>query len=116
MSFYDDMASTAKEMLSEFGQDVLIIGREDVSTDPVTGIESGNERLRKTIGIMKTYPDNLIDGTRIKSSSRLLTLTADVKPEISDVIMFDGEEWAIDDIKTSNPAGTVLVYSVMVSR
>lgn len=114
--FYDKMADTSSRLLKKFGQDVFLI-RPDTTIDPVTGTDtSGVDRHYLLTGLFKSYPDNFIDGTRIKASDRMIIMSGDFEPEISDKIKTDNQEWNIESIKTTNPAGTALIYFVQVRR
>ena len=116
MNFYDDLASTALELIEEFGQTILLVRSGD-SSNPVTGATTiGSGTNHKLSGVLKRYPDNLIDGTRIKSSDRQIVIGGTVEPLMTDKVRIKDVDWAIESIQTSNPAGTALVYFIQVSR
>lgn len=116
MSFYSGLASTASRLISKYGQDILIVRSAD-SVDPVTGATTtGSNSNYKIKGILQTYPDNLIDGTRIKSSDRLVIIDGSVTPLMTDKVKLESQDWNIESIKTSNPAGTRLVHFVQARR
>ena len=112
MSFYDDMADTVTELLTEFGQTVTL-SRSTTTFDPVIGMntESSTASL-ETIGVIVPIRQSLIDGTRVQVGDKLYTLGPDVEPLMADKI--DG--WSIIAIEPINPAGTVLAYKVQVRR
>ena len=113
MSFYGKMAKTANRLIKKFGAAITISRVSGESVDPVTGVVTpGTEELFYPFGILKKYPDNLIDGTSIKSSDRVLILDNTVEPLMTDTIV----DWSIESIETSNPAGTSLVYFVQVRK
>ena len=116
MSFYSNLAATASRLLTKYGQDVVLKRTTGVTINPVTGVETGSETTILTTGILKTYPDNLIDGSRITSSMRMLVLTSAVEPVLSDKVTIQNQDWNIEEIQTANPAGTTLVYMVRVNR
>ena len=116
MSLYDDLATTAAELISEFGMSVTIT-RDTRTTDPVTGAVTGDAPTTYTPkGIVRRYDDRLIDGTRILASDRELVLDNTVEPIASDKLTIDGEQWDIVTISDANPAGTPIVYFVQVRR
>lgn len=120
MTFYGDMADVATELLTEFGADVTIsrITQQKV-VDPVTGeIIVPEIKENYTIkGIMKKYPENVIDGSRITVSDRQLMLeTSGIEPVMTDKITINGQHWPIMEIESINPAGTALLYIVRVRR
>jgi hypothetical protein len=109
--FYDDMAATALELLAEFGQSVTLSRTTGGSIDPVTGaVTAGTDASVITTGLIKPYPDKMIDGTRILASDRELVLSNEQVPLSTDKPVIGGEEFAIVDIKTVSPAGTDVVY------
>jgi hypothetical protein len=138
MTFYGDMAEVATELLTEFGSDIIIYREsldygityltldyfeknyyQHLEKDPVSG-----ETILQVIttkhtvkGIMKKYPENVIDGSRITSSDRQLIIeTSDVEPLMTDKITINNQEWPIMEIESINPAGTALLYIVRVRR
>ena len=117
MSFYDDMAATALELLNEFGQSVTLSRITGASVNPVTGvIVSGTDTSVTTTGLIKPYPDSMVDDTRILDGDREFVLSNEQTPQPTDKIVIGSEEWAIVNIKTINPAGTVVCFFVQVRR
>ena len=114
--FYTKMASTASRLISKYGQSVLLIRSGDTA-HPVSGATtSGGGVNLKVSGTLQKYPDNLIDGTRIKASDRLMIIDGSKEPLASDLVKIDNQNWAIESIKTVNPAGTALIYFIQVRR
>lgn len=119
MTFYSEMAKMATELITEFGQDVVITRETDEVVNPVTGEVEVEANTQEFIvkGVMKKYPENLIDGTRITSSDREIIIEASVvEPLITDTVSINSQEWPIMEIHSINPAGTPLVYSIRVRR
>ena len=115
-AFYDNLAATASRLIKKYGQTLYIVKTSD-SIDPVTGVTTSATKPNiKVNGILQNYPDNLIDGTLIKSSDRLAVIDGTVQPLIDDRMRIESQDWEIESIKTSNPAGTALVYFVQVRR
>ena len=111
MTFYSEMAAVAVELLTEFGQAVTLTRRTGKSIDPVTGaITPGTSSDQSTIGVIKPYAKNLIDGTLIQVGDKEAILSPAITPLTSDTI--NGMQ--IVNITEVNPAGTVLVYKVQV--
>ena len=117
MSLYSDLATTAKELLAEFGQTIIISRTNGATSDPVTGATtSGTVTNYYPKGILKQYKSNLIDGTRILATDRNLVLDDTVEPMMTDTITIGGESWTPIILGESNPAGTPLVYKIQVRR
>ena len=116
-TFYDQMATTASRLISQFGNDVVLARSIGHSVDPVTGVvTSGSSESLLTKGIMRSYPQNLIDGTRIKATDKMLIIDASVEPLLSDFVKFDNTDWVITEIVTNNPAGIPLTYTLKVNQ
>ena len=116
-TFYSQMADTASRLITQFGQSITIKRNTGGSVHPVTGVVTAGTTASLTAkGILKAYPDNLIDGTRITKSDRMLILDDSQVPVMTDKITVQSQDWNIEDITTSNPAGVPLVYFVQVRK
>jgi len=116
-SFYDNMGSTALGLLVKFGQSITLARETGESVDPITGaVTAGTDASVTTTGILKLYPDNMVDGTRILDSDRMLILSNEQVPQPTDKPLIDGEEWGVVNISTLSPAGTDVIYKVQVRR
>lgn len=117
MSFYDDAAADALELLLEFGYAVTLTRKSGDSVHPITGVvAAGTDASVTTTGFDKPYKDGLIDGTRILSSDRELILSNEQKPLPSDKPVIDGQNWSIVNIKTIAGAGDAVIYKCQVRR
>ena len=115
--FYEGMAATATKLLTQFGGNITLKRRTGSSVDPVTGVVvAGTSADVVSKGLLRPYPDNLIDGTRIKASDRMLILDASNEPLMTDKPVVQSQDWNIENITSVNPAGTPLVYFVQVRR
>lgn len=112
MAFYDDMAETVTDLLTEFGQAITLTRTSGVF-DPVTGKDTSSTASDvSTIGIWQTIRGTLIDGTRIRAGDKFLVIDGTQAPRMSDKI--DG--WSVVEINEINPAGTVLAYRLQVRK
>ena len=117
MTFYANMAATALRLLDKFGRPVVLTRTTGESIDPVTGRTTpGTDASVTTTGLLKPYPDRMIDGTRILDSDRELILSNERVPVPSDKPTIGGENWSIVNIKTISPAGTDVIYFCQVRR
>lgn len=118
MSFYTDMATVARELLEEFGQAVTVNRDTLEDINPETFVETTPPTTTAYTpnGILKDYSDGMIDGTRIQTGDRLMILDDTIEPLAGDRLTIGGEEWNIVAWRTSDPAGTALVYFVQVRR
>ena len=111
MTFYSELADVAVELLTEFGKEITLERTIGGSGHPVTGVvTTGTPNDQVTIGVVKPYEKNLIDGTIIQAGDKEVILSPEIEPLMTDTI--DGMQ--IVNIIEINPAGTVLVYKVQV--
>lgn len=115
--FYDRMAATAARLIGKFGAPVILPRQVGGSSNPVTGeVIPGIDNSVTTTGILKKFPDNLIDGTRIQTGDRVLILDSSVQPLMTDRPVIGGKAWTPVSIDTVSPAGIDLVYFVHCRR
>lgn len=113
MEFYERMAATASRLLTKFGGTVTLSRITGESVDPITGVVTpGTDNSQTTIGILQKFPDNLVDGTRIKKGDRTLILDSSVEPLMTDTPEIGGDNWSVMSIETVKPASLPLVYFV----
>jgi hypothetical protein len=111
------MAATALKLLTKFGQQVTLTRYTGATIDPVTGEESSGSDVSTTvIGVLRPYPDKMIDGERIMAGDRELILSSSVEPLPADRFVIGGDAWGVVSIKDIVPAGTTIVYFVQVRR
>jgi hypothetical protein len=112
MAFYDDMATTVTELLTEFGV-AITLTRTDGVFDPVAAkTTSASDADVATIGVWQTIRATLVDGSRIRAGDKFLVIDASQAPRMSDKIA----GWSIVEINEINPAGTVLAYRLQVRK
>ncbi len=116
MNFYEDMAATALSLLAEFGKSITLTRTTGASYDPVTGVTvPGTDASVTTTGLIKPYPDNLINGTRIMTGDKELVLSNEQTPTMDDKPVIDGKSWSVIGIKTIKPDdATPVVYFCQV--
>jgi len=116
MSFYSKIAATAKGLLVKHGKSVTLVRSTGGSFDPVTGATvAGTDASVTTTGIIKPYPDNVVDGTRILAGDRELVLSNEHQPLADDRVTIGGENWSIVNIRTVMPDdATAVVYFCQV--
>lgn len=114
---YAAMATTARQLLAEFGQTITVTRTTGETIDPVTGaVTPGTDTTYSPKGVLRPFPNNLIDETRITTSDRELILDDTVEPQMGDVVTVGGENWNIQSIIGTKPAGVDLVWRVQVGR
>ena len=118
MGFSDDMAAAALKLLEKFGKPVVLARITGGAVDPVTGATTASaDASVTTTGLIKPYPDGLIDGTRIMQGDRELVLSAEHEPLPTDKPVVGNQQWSIVGIKTVKPDdATPVVYFCQVRR
>ena len=116
-SFYESLGNTALSLLVKFGQSITLSRETGGSTDPITGVVTpGTDASVVTTGIIKPYPDAMIDGARILDSDRELIISNEQVPQPTDKPIIGGEEWSIVNITTISPSGADVIYKIQVRR
>jgi hypothetical protein len=121
MDFYEDLATTVTDLLTEFGQTVTL--RKVVQGTYVNGVVTSANIDTYPKGAIFDYPlhrygEMLQNGTLITGATRWLILAVTGgKPELNDhIIQASGNEWVIANIKTINPSGVDVVYDCTIQQ
>lgn len=113
--FYLKLAATALKLLAKFGKPVILKRETGGSNHPITGVITAPvDASVTTTGLIKPYPEKMIDGTRILEGDRELVLSSEHEPLPGDRPIVNGEELTIVRIKTVKPADVSIVYFVQV--
>lgn len=118
MSFYGDLASTASRLLAQFGSAVTIKRETGDSIDPVTGAFTAGETSSLTTNGLTTAitkEDREAFG-EAQGNDRILILDDSQAPQEGDRVQVGAEDWQIVRIQETNPAGTPLVYRVLIRK
>lgn len=113
MSFYDDMAATATELLTEFGLPLTLTRQSAGSYDPATGSATITTSTQPAVGLVMSWNSGVIDGSMIKAGDKqlLLSATGITAPVLGDTVTFDGVvHTLVDPLKPLSPAGVVVLY------
>lgn len=115
MSFYSDMAATAKDLITEYGLDITI--RFNNGTyNPTTGAKTTSNTDTATRGIFTRISKTLRDDFAIMNGDRVCVLISDVEPTKNASLLIDNVVHKIIDIKTIKPATETVVYFVQVRK
>ena len=120
MSFYDDMAGVALELIAEFGQSVILREVIPGEYDPEMG-QTAPDQTREQVahGIMADFSGlEFQNNSLIKQGDKKLKLAArglEWAPSLMSKVVVHGVIWAIvPPLKEINPAGTPLLYELQV--
>lgn len=117
MAFYEDARdSVASPLIEEFGQAMTLRRTAPGTFDPVTGTAGAATVVDyPCFGITQSYKIKDIDGVKIQSKDKLITLTAsDTLPEPmeDDDLIIAGVTYAVQDCKPLAPGGVAVKYDV----
>lgn len=116
-AFYTSMAATAKKLLTKFGMDVPIKRTSGGSVNPVTGATvAGTTTTYTPKGLVQRYAEDLIDGTRILASDRLVIVDNTIEPLTTDKVTLDSQDWTIVSVEEAKPATVGVVYFIQARR
>lgn len=121
MSLYSELADTATEMLTEFGQACTVTNYETGVEDPLTGVVAQTSSTFTTVGVLLDYDyRNFGDSAdhnlqTSKTDKRILVAGAKVI-NTGDLIYIDNTLYKAYVIKSVNPAGTRVLYDIWAQR
>lgn len=120
MAFYDEMAVMALEMITEFGQTVIIRDIKPGEYDPDT------DSAGPDIIIEQSAQGILLDFTGLEFQNNSLIKQGDKKlkvaaqglawaPDLLNKVIIQGRTWSIvPPLKEINPVGTPILYELQV--
>jgi hypothetical protein len=118
MSFYNDMATTANELLSEFGQSVTLTRKSTGSYDPATSTSIITETTQT--GKAAIFPRGIkdIDGTLIKQGDYQMLLSPKniTIPIVGDTVTINSIIYTITMIHETAPANTSVLIDCNIRR
>lgn len=115
--FYQDMALTAQQMLTEFGQVVTLrrlgAGAYDTSTGRNTLPAPSDVPIN---GAVFDYPPGQVNGPGglILAMDKRLLLSPGTIPTIEDRVIVNSIIYSIKGIQEINPAGIVVMYDMHI--
>jgi hypothetical protein len=120
-AFYDRMAATALRLIERFGLTATLSEVTLGEYDPVTGVGSEPASISQTgQAILLDYTAQeagVINaaGSLVQQGDKKIMLAAkglEWPPTMTTTILADGQTWTIVNVKSTNPAGTPLVYEL----
>lgn len=115
--FYQEMSETALEMLTEFGQTMLILRSGTPKSDPVKGTVTATEIQLPTTGVLLEFSSELVDGSNIRISDRQVIASNEVDIKDGDRLKdASGKVWSLMDIAATDPASTGAVIYTCKAR
>lgn len=114
MMNYQELATDVSELIAEFGKDVTIVTGVTSAYDTNTGLVT--ETLTSTIvkGVLVNYKLGAITNSLVQQGDVKLILSSDGITDITAATqaIVNDKSYTITNVKTNNPAGTVLSYEL----
>lgn len=120
MTFYDEMAMMALEMITEFGQSILVRNVLPGEYDPETGTSGPDIITEQTAqGILLDFiGQEFQNNSLIKQGDKKLKIAAqglEWVPDLLSKVSIQGRTWSIvPPLKEISPAGTPILYELQV--
>lgn len=120
MAFYDEMAVMALEMITEFGQPVIIRAITVGEYDPDAGSAPPDTVIEQTAqGMLLDFSGQEFQtNSLIRQGDKKLKIAAQGlqwAPDLLNKVVVQGRTWSIvPPLKEINPAGTPILYELQV--
>jgi hypothetical protein len=112
MSFYSDLQQSAQDLLSEFGQGIIINTKTPGAYNPVTGQSVITVTTQYGNGAIFDRGSRDIDGQLILQGDKKLLLSqigiTDIR--VNDTVTIGFKDYTVTMVKTLNPAGTNVMF------
>lgn len=119
MTFYSDMAATADELITEFGQSVTLKVSAGAAYDPETGSSAVTYTDQVGHGCVIDFDKKLIDGTKVRIGDKLVLLSpiGVSEPKDGDQLVIGAETWQlVPPVTVTAPSGVAVLYEVQVRK
>ena len=119
MTFYSDMATTADELITEFGQAVTLKASAGAAYDPETGSSVVTYADQSGHGCVVDFDKKLIDSTKVRIGDKLVLLSplGISEPKDGDQLVIGAETWQlVPPVTVTAPAGIAVLYEVQVRK
>lgn len=119
---YAKSAATATRLLTKFGQDVTLTRQATGTYDPALSTAPVTETTETRKAVLLDYDrinfgQTLQDGTRIQMGDRRCLMGADgSEPTTLDFITVGGVKYPIKVVKILSPAGTPILYDMLIRK
>lgn len=123
MTFYDDMADMVQELLAPededgLGQGTVSLKRKTGTTEPEHEWEAPQDTYTTwpLKAAVRTVSMKYVDGTLIVAGDRQVTFAVpDTTPLLTDMLIIDGKDHAMKDLRPIPGAGTVVAYLAFIA-
>jgi len=115
MSFYSNMAATARRLLTKYGQTVTLTYQSAPTLNPVTGSLTSTPVEYTGKGAAFDYRAAEIDGVLVQAGDiRLILEATTTAPAVGHTCAVGGVTYRVMAITTSAPGGTTTHYTLQL--
>lgn len=114
MSFYANLAATARRLLAQFGTDATLTRTTTGAYNPVTGTASQATATYSCKAARFDYAQRDVDGTMIKTGDQRIYMDVQdmVMPQTGDTITLGDRTYVVVTARSIDPALTAVLYDV----
>lgn len=112
MSFYANLAATARRRLTQFGTDATLTRVTTGDYDPATGTASQTTTTYSCKAVRFYYAQRDVDGTNIRVGDQRIYMAATVMPQTGDTIALGDRTYVVVTATSIDPALTAVLYDV----
>lgn len=118
MSFYSNIAKTAKTLIKSKGQDVTLSRKTNDSFDPVSGkYISEVETTWTGYGVATNYNQNETKDNILKDDIKLIINNVSTKPKAGDNVLINtNDKYYIVSVLSITPAATDIIYILQLRK
>lgn len=112
MSFYANLAATARRLLDQFGTTATLTRTTMGEYNPATGAASQTTTTYICKAARFDYAQRDIDGTNIRVGDQRIYMDATVMPQTGDTIALGDRTYVVVTARSIDPALTAVLYDV----
>lgn len=117
MTFYDEMADVATEILAEFNQGTVVLTRVSTAAGPNEWTPGAETTTPYTLdAVVRRVEQKYVDGTLIVATDNQITFAVPpVVPRMADRLTIDGKDYVMKDLRPIPAAGIPVAYIAFVA-
>lgn len=114
---YTELVADVLELLEEFGNPVTLTRNGAPVNDPIEGtVTPGAPTVTQPLGVVIAMNEDYATryGSGAQLGDRILLLAPGNRPQQGDLVTLEGDQWTVISVDITAPAGTDLLYEVLV--
>lgn len=111
---YAELASTATELLAEFGMPVTIVRKGAPVYNADTGKSTASEAVDEGVGLELDYEHNELNNLVLSTDRKIMVAPEGITgmPKKGDRITVGTTTYGIENVKRTAPGGIVVLYEI----